>query len=203
MSRLVSLFVQQGKYAQAERIARQALETAQRAFDEKHGITRSAKGGLAWTLMRMGRLPEAERLASAGLAQARRLSLDDKNLAGWLDTLGHVLLGKGEGREAEPLFREAIELDKDEVFSAGFRRGLQSALGACLTLQGRYADAEPLLVSSYGFHELKGVSEPETHARESLRRIIDLYEAWDTAEPGKGYAEKAAEWQAKRAVFQS
>ncbi len=105
-------------------------------------------------------------------------------------------LGKGEGREAEPLFREAIELQRDGVSPAWFRRALQSALGACLTLQGRYADAEPLLVNSYGFHELRGVSEPETYTRESLRRIIDLYEAWDASEPGEGYDAKAAEWRA-------
>ena len=32
---------------------------------------------------------------------------------------------------------------------------------------------------------------------EALERIIKFYEAWDAAEPGKGYAEKAAEWRAK------
>ena len=108
-----------------------------------------------------------------------------------------MLLGKGGGREAEPLFREAIELHRDGVFPAWSRPARQSDLGACLALQGRYADAEPLLVNSYGFHEIKGVSEPETYARESLRRIIDLYEAWDAAEPGKGYDAEAAEWRAK------
>ncbi len=147
--------------------------------------------------MRMGRLSEAERLASAGLAQARRLSLDDKTLADWLVTLGHVQLGKGEGREAEPLFREAIELHRDGVFPAWSCPARQSDLGACLALQGLYADAEPLLVNSYGFHELKGVSEPETRARESLRRIIDLYTARDAAEPEGGFDTKAAEWRAK------
>ena len=31
--------------------------------------------------------------------------------------------------------------------------------------------------------------------RETLTRIIKLYEAWHTAEPGKGYDIKAAEWR--------
>jgi len=33
--------------------------------------------------------------------------------------------------------------------------------------------------------------------RQALQRIARLYEAWDAAEPGKGYAEKAAQWRAK------
>jgi hypothetical protein len=27
--------------------------------------------------------------------------------------------------------------------------------------------------------------------------MVELYDSWDAAEPGKGYAEKAAEWRAK------
>ena len=30
-----------------------------------------------------------------------------------------------------------------------------------------------------------------------VERLIGLYDSWDAAEPGKGYAEKAAEWRAK------
>ena len=33
--------------------------------------------------------------------------------------------------------------------------------------------------------------------RRDMQRISRLYESWDAAEPGKGYAEKAAEWRAK------
>ncbi len=31
----------------------------------------------------------------------------------------------------------------------------------------------------------------------AINALVDLYDAWDTAEPGKGYAEKAAKWRAK------
>ena len=31
--------------------------------------------------------------------------------------------------------------------------------------------------------------------REALERVVKLYESWHAAEPGKGYAEKAAEWR--------
>ncbi len=31
-----------------------------------------------------------------------------------------------------------------------------------------------------------------------LERFVCPYESWDAAEPGQGYAEKAAEWEKKR-----
>ena len=40
----------------------------------------------------------------------------------------------------------------------------------------------------------------ETGGWASRDRLVQLYEAWDTAEPGKGYADKAAEWRAKLPV---
>jgi hypothetical protein len=33
--------------------------------------------------------------------------------------------------------------------------------------------------------------------QDALKRIVNLYEAWDSAEPGQGYDAKAAEWRAK------
>ena len=38
------------------------------------------------------------------------------------------------------------------------------------------------------------------HRRHLLKEFIRLYEAWESAEPGQGYAEKAAEWRAKLPV---
>ena len=54
--------------------------------------------------------------------------------------------------------------------------------------QGRFAEAEPLLLKGYD-----GMSPPpavEDRKREALQRIVDLYDAW-------GKPDKAAEWRAK------
>ena len=56
-------------------------------------------------------------------------------------------------------------------------------------------------MNRYGYHQLKGVSEPETRARESLRRIMDLYDAWQAAEPDACYDSKASRWWAKPDAF--
>ena len=57
-------------------------------------------------------------------------------------------------------------------------------------------EAEPLLLE--GYEGMKDNPEaPDERKREALERIIKLYEAWDAAEPGQGYADQAAEWRAK------
>ena len=61
--------------------------------------------------------------------------------------------------------------------------------------QQKLLEAEPLLLEAY-----ERIQPPPSFAirkREALERIVKLYEAWDTAEPGNGHAAKAAEWRAK------
>ena len=71
-----------------------------------------------------------------------------------------------------------------------------SVLGESLSRQGKFAEAEPLLLDGYA-----GMTErpdaPDERKAEALQRIIDLYDVWHAAEPGEGYDAKAAEWRAK------
>ncbi len=38
---------------------------------------------------------------------------------------------------------------------------------------------------------------PPHRKRKLVETIVKLHDSWDAAEPGKGYAEKAAQWRAK------
>jgi hypothetical protein len=68
-----------------------------------------------------------------------------------------------------------------------------SLLGAALLGQGRYSEAEPLIVAGY-----KGMKERQAKIavhdrswlREAAERVVRLYEDW-------GKAERAAMWKAK------
>ena len=71
-----------------------------------------------------------------------------------------------------------------------------SLLGGSLSGQGGFERAEALLLDGYEGRKDNPDVSPE-RIREAVERIVDLYEAWDAAEPGNGYAEKAAEWRAK------
>ena len=71
-----------------------------------------------------------------------------------------------------------------------------SDYGACLTRLGRYDEAETALLEA---HQTLTAALGPAHRTtiKSVRHLMVLYEAWDAAEPDKGYAEKAAEWRAK------
>jgi hypothetical protein len=98
-----------------------------------------------------------------------------------------VGLARGQAREVEPLFRKVIEArrtlnrkDNWALFDA------ESLLGDCLTLQGRFPEAEPLLLKS--FDAMKANHAVPHRVRAARERIVRLYQAW-------GKPEQAARWR--------
>lgn len=62
----------------------------------------------------------------------------------------------------------------------------EGALGECLMAQGRYAEAEPLLVQSYDeIHTSQGDQDPRT--AEALKRLVVLYDAWQKPQRAAQY----------------
>ena len=76
-----------------------------------------------------------------------------------------------------------------------------STLGETIAGQGRFSEAESLLLDSFATLESRADTIPgayrDVRLREAIQRIVKLYESWHAAEPGKGYVAKAAEWKAK------
>jgi hypothetical protein len=70
----------------------------------------------------------------------------------------------------------------------------------------RLREAEHLVVQGYSALKDANVPAPVTLIprrdlkHDALQRVIDLYEAWNTAEPGAGYDAKAAHWRAEAAA---
>lgn len=63
----------------------------------------------------------------------------------------------------------------------------------------RFAEAEKPQLEA---RDIIGRALPPDHpiAGEMSKSLAQLYEAWDKAEPGKGYDAKAAEWRKKMAA---
>ena len=89
----------------------------------------------------------------------------------------------------------------------------KSRIGGTLLAQGRsflqtdrraaaglFGQAEPSLEE--GFREMRPPREVWAAKQKAGERLIALYEAWDTAEPNKGYDQKAGEWRAELAKWQ-
>ena len=65
----------------------------------------------------------------------------------------------------------------------------ESLLGACLSMQGRFEEAEPLLIRS--FNKLRtDRGEADVMTQNTILRIIHLYETWERPDA-------AAEWREK------
>jgi hypothetical protein len=68
-----------------------------------------------------------------------------------------------------------------------------SLLGGVLAGQGRYAEAEPLVVGGYEglrARAAKLLADKKSHLAEAAARVVRLYEAW-------GKPEQAAVWKSK------
>jgi serine/threonine protein kinase/tetratricopeptide (TPR) repeat protein len=137
-----------------------------------------------------------ELLADARAALPER----SPDLAGQLATLSLVLLKAKAWNQAEPLLRESLEIREAKAPDDWRTFNTKSMLGETRLGQTRFAEAEPLLVQGYqGMKDRESTIPPKGRVRivEAIQRVVHLYEAWDKAEPGKGYDAKAAEWKSK------
>jgi hypothetical protein len=137
------------------------------------------------------------------LAQIRRgvVAPGEYGLAGAVVSHAEALVGHRKYTEAEGMVRHVSEIRQAAYPQGDWRTAhVMSLLGASLTGQGKYTEAEPLLLDAYNQMKASAETIPadlrEARLHEALERIVKLYEAWDAAELGKGYADKATEYRA-------
>jgi hypothetical protein len=108
-----------------------------------------------------------------------------------------VLLAQEQAESAEPLYREAVAgfelaLGKDHARSGSARGGL----GRTLTKLARYAEAEAeLLEAQRVLTTAQGITAERKQL--NIKALIDLYTAWESADPDQGHAAQAAAWSAR------
>jgi hypothetical protein len=117
-------------------------------------------------------------------------------LAGDLAALGRNLLRQSRWSEAELLLREALAIRARATPDDWARSDAMSLLGGSLLGQGRYAEAEPLVIS--GYEGMKARESRITVAerfrlRAAAESIVRLYEEWSKPD-------QAAAWKAKLGV---
>jgi non-specific serine/threonine protein kinase/serine/threonine-protein kinase len=93
--------------------------------------------------------------------------------------------------EAEAPLREALDRQEKRSLDTWERYDCESMLGASLAGQGKYGDAEPLLLSGFQGLSTREATIPESNRvalEQAGERIVLLYEAW-------GRPEEAADWR--------
>jgi eukaryotic-like serine/threonine-protein kinase len=160
---------EQGRYGEAAGLASQALEARRRVLgDSSPQVARSLRD-LALAKRGLGKRAEAQQLLRDALAIDRKSRPSgDKETARVLSELGAVLNERDRPKEAEPLLREALTAKTPPL-------GARRELGYSLALEGRYAEAEQLLLQAD--HEL---AEGEDYLirkekREIRRRLAEVH----------------------------
>jgi tetratricopeptide (TPR) repeat protein len=194
---LGSTYREQGKLAKARPLLEKALEGASRLHGEEHPNTLAALSQMALLYGDQGRLAESEsvlvRVAEIARRRWKVKRWQDGTLTlPWtLNRLARNLLVQGKFAEAEPVARESTLIYRESMPGSWQRFCSESLVGGSLLGQKKYAEAEPLLLSSYEGMKAREARLPveiKHLLTEAGERIVRLYEAW-------GRPAEAAAWR--------
>lgn len=178
LNNLGALLNRRRDYAAAEPLSREVLAIRQATFGKEHPLVTQAIHNLGVIIGRQGRLDEALPLVRESIDLYRaQLGPDHPDLSGALFNLGDLLLNSKDPEAAEPLLRESLSIRIRAFPTADVRAAqIHSALGHCLALQKKFADAEPLLIQAHQLQqEQLGAQHPAT--QETARRLAELTQA--------------------------
>jgi len=195
MNQLAYALHDEGKLSEAEQYTRTSLATSRRLLGDEHPDIAVALNHLGTLLRDQGKLDEAESMLRQALSVAERSwGADQSDTARIEANLGDVLAKRGKVQESERLLRESLRARR-KILPANHPDIVDSEvrLGAVLAQEGRFREEEPLLVSAW-----RGLGNDSTQSpgkRLVLKRIIEMYSAWNRSAPRSGKAELAAEWR--------
>jgi serine/threonine protein kinase len=167
----------QGRYAEADASIQEGTDLYAQSQGGDNPNVAFGLISLARSRYEQGRYDLAEQDARKGMKIVEKLPKNTHSHELASITLALIMNKTGRSREAEPVLRETLA-----VAQKNSRRPLDGALasgalGECLAIQKRYAEAEPLLLQSYG--TLKSIQVPGSPSiREARERLTALYSAW-------------------------
>jgi tetratricopeptide (TPR) repeat protein len=101
--------------------------------------------------------------------------------------LGETLIESGQPVEAEPLLREALEIGREALPENHWGPyGLQSLVGLSLVAQGRFEEAEPLVVESFLRLKDDRTVIPDV-LEDAHKTVVRLYEDWGKPDEAARY----------------
>ncbi len=134
--------------------------------------------------------------------QRRELPAGHPILAQTLAQLTGVLNRTGRLAEAERHIRESLSLVTNAYPARSFKVALARAgLGENLSMQGRHAEAEELLLESHA--DILGTTDAVTfYPADSYSRVISLYARWGREDDASRYRAEFAELAARSSFLQ-
>jgi tetratricopeptide (TPR) repeat protein len=176
---LGAMLREQERLDEAEPILREVVQLRRQTIGPEHKDLAASVNALGDLLRGQGRLDEAEPLILEGLSMRRKLAgPDDASVGTSLLTLAMLRRDQTRLGEAQRAARDAMRILEQKRRPGHYLRALgASVLGEILGQQGRFDEAQPLLLT--GFNELQqnGDAAP-ARRREAIARLVALYQSW-------------------------
>jgi len=192
---LAQIAAARGDEATAESLMRRSLDINRQTLGGQHPVIATTLNSLAHVLVAQRRFDEAAASLEEALAIARpALGTDHQLTAIYTINLASVRLTQNKAIAAEQLLRQALPIRARAPNILPSRRrtmpeddwsvaGIRTLLGRSLIAQGRYADAEAILLEAR--RDLDAQAPPRTRdVTATLTALVQLYDAWgrpDTA----------------------
>jgi serine/threonine protein kinase len=182
-SMVATLYYEMGRFDEAEPYATNTYQLRQSVLGELNVHTLFSEALMALVHLAQGRITEAQPLYRDFLEKARAQQDRLPPFVIWrIGSVGQALLGRREFADAEAFLRLYMTLAEKQP--DGWRRyDVVSALGACLSGEKKYADAEPLLVQAYDGLRKYEARIPALFRRArlaaALSRLVQFYEETD------------------------
>jgi CHAT domain-containing protein len=149
------LYKDQGKYAEAERLCRDALDMSKRLFQGDHPYLANSLRSLAALHLSQGKYDDALPLFNEAFEMSLRLFKGDHPfVAADMISLAELCRDQGKFRDAERFYRRALDMHKR------LNKGDHSTVAHDLSnlallnrLQGKYADAEELYRNAFDMNK--------------------------------------------------
>jgi len=171
---------QQGKYQEAEGLAKKELALAEAAFGSDSPNVAKALDRLGEVYLAESNFPAAESVLERALGiQEKRLGPEHPDVARSLESMGNVVREEGHYDRAEPLFQRALKI-REKALGAEHPDVAKSLndLGDFYADQSKYSQAEPLLKRALAIRE-KALGPEDRDVAESLNSLGNLYAAQD------------------------
>jgi tetratricopeptide (TPR) repeat protein len=201
---LADMLRQQRKLADAEALMRPVLEAVRRKQGADHPETIALLSYFGGVLRDEGKLDEAQTCFQQALdANRRRFGDEHVNTLTAILRMGSLRVAQGKYSDAlavlTPIEGKVVKIIPGSVGvlrNASLKGLLGKARMGLAKEPAEFKLAETNLIEAQSiFAKVRGDKDIET--REWARGLMDLYTAWDKAEPSKGHGAKAAAWKAK------
>jgi serine/threonine protein kinase/tetratricopeptide (TPR) repeat protein len=180
---LAMAYAKAGRAAESVALMEEVLPRFEARLGHDHPHTLTVRNNLAVAYQETGRWGGAERLLRTLLARQRATATPESPaLDNALAQLARVLLQEKKWPDAEAALRECLAVREARSPDDWRTFNAMSLLGASLLGQGRYAEAEPLIVRGYQGLSARRFQIPtqnQPDLREAGERMSALDKVWD------------------------